>query len=203
MTSPGARTDVVGLAGLVLAAGAGRRMGTPKAQLVLGGRRMVDRQVELLAAAGCAPIVVVLGAVVVEVPGADVVVNPAWRQGMGSSLAAGLTRLLTSAPEVLAVAVVLVDQPALTAQAVRATAAAVTGDVPAARAGYARTIGHPVVLSRRVWADVAASSGGDSGARDWLERHAADVVTVACDGLGDDRDLDTREQALAWESEAG
>lgn len=157
----------------------------------------------MLAAAGCAPIVVVLGSVVVEVPGADIVVNPAWRHGMGSSLAAGLTRLSASAPEVLAVAVVLVDQPALTAQAVRRTAAGVTGGVTAARASYAGTLGHPVVLSRRVWREVAASSAGDSGARGWLERHAADVVTVACDGLGDDRDIDTPEQAVAWESESG
>jgi nicotine blue oxidoreductase len=180
------------VAGLVLAAGAGRRLGTPKATVELAGRRLVDRQVAVLRAAGCHPVVVVLGATVVDVPGAEVVVNREWAAGMGTSLAAGLRRLATAAPAVVAVAVVLVDQPRLGADAVRRTGEGlVASGAPAARASYGGVPGHPVVLARRVWAEVAGSTHGDAGARGWLAEHAGDVLVVPCDGLGDDGDLDT------------
>lgn len=188
-------TGDVGPAGLILAAGAGRRLGQPKAGVVLDGRRLVDRQVGLLAAAGCAPVTVVLGAVVLDVPGADVAVNHRWSGGMGSSLAVGLRRLLVAAPGAGAAAVVLVDQPLLTPAAVRRTLAACEAiGAPAARASYAGRPGHPVVLARRVWEDVAAGAAGDEGARGWLAAHAADVLVVPCDGMGDDRDVDTAQE---------
>lgn len=184
-------------AGLVLAAGAGRRMGAPKATVEIGGRRLVDRQVALLRAAGCDPVLVVLGAAVVVVPDAVTVVNPDWAQGMGTSLAAGLRALETATgPGVTAVAVVLVDQPLLTPAAVSRTLGAL-GAAPAARASWGGRPGHPVVLARRVWAGVAASAAGDAGARGWLAEHAGDVREVPCDGLGDDRDVDTRAEADA------
>lgn len=180
------------LAGLVLAAGGGRRLGAPKATVRLGGRRLVDRQVAMLRDAGCDPVVVVLGATVVEVAGAVVAVNPDWAAGLGTSVAVGLRRLAVVAPAAPAAAVVLVDQPRLSPAAVRRTAEGLlAGDAPAARAGYGGRPGHPVVLTRRVWRDVAGAARGDAGARGWLADHAAEVVVVPCDGLGDDDDVDT------------
>ena len=76
--------------GLVLAAGAGRRLGGPKAPLVVDGERLVDRAVRVLREGGCDPVLVVLGAWVGDVPGAEVVVNADWASGLGSSLRAGL-----------------------------------------------------------------------------------------------------------------
>ena len=79
------------IGGLVLAAGAGRRFGGPKALVEVAGERWVDRAARVLREGGAEPIVVVVGAAPVEVPGADsVVANPAWAEGMGSSLRAGL-----------------------------------------------------------------------------------------------------------------
>jgi CTP:molybdopterin cytidylyltransferase MocA len=80
-------------AGLVLAAGEGRRFGGPKAPYVLDGERLVDRAVRVLREASCDPVVVVLGAWVGDVPDADVVLNDQWRSGMGSSLCRGLEHL--------------------------------------------------------------------------------------------------------------
>src|SRR5262249_17823635 len=77
-------------AGLVLAAGEGRRCGGPKAPVAVDGTRLVDRAVDLLRTAGCDPVVVILGAWVGDVPGATVVVNESWPEGMGSSLRTGL-----------------------------------------------------------------------------------------------------------------
>jgi nicotine blue oxidoreductase len=83
----------VTVAGLVLAAGAGTRYGQPKAPVIIGGERLVDRAVRVLTEGGCDPVYVVLGAWVGEVDGADIVVNDAWPEGMGSSLRMGLTVL--------------------------------------------------------------------------------------------------------------
>ena len=75
--------------GLVLAAGAGQRMGGPKAPLAVAGQRLVDRAVRVLREGGCDPVLVVLGAWVGDVPGAEVVVNADWASGLGSSLEPG------------------------------------------------------------------------------------------------------------------
>ena len=84
-------------AGLVLAAGAGRRYGSPKALVRLGDRLLVERAADLLAAGGCDPVLVVLGAAADEVLATaalpETVLNPDWATGMGSSLRAGLAAL--------------------------------------------------------------------------------------------------------------
>lgn len=118
--------------GLVLAAGAGRRMGGPKA---LVRRRpdeptLVERAVSLLHAGGCSGITVVVGAAAAEVSAIvtalgrdiDVVTCHDWDQGMGASLRAGLTALSRATHEgegcVDAVLVTLVDLPDLTPEVV-------------------------------------------------------------------------------------
>lgn len=182
------------VAGLLLAAGEGRRFGGPKALAELDGERLVDRAVRVLRLGGCNPVVVVLGAAVVEVPGADqVVVNPDWATGMGSSLRAGLAALPDG---VEAAAVTLVDQPGLLPAAVRRVLACGSTDPAAALAvaTYAGDRGHPVLLGREHWAGVVELGVGDVGARAYLAAHATEVVEVACDDAGDATDADTPEE---------
>lgn len=178
-----------GTAGLVLAAGAGRRFGGPKAVLQIDGERLVDRAVRTLAAGGCAPVLVVSGAVDLDVEGAQVVANPLWDTGMGSSLTAGL-RWLAERPglDSDAVVVLLVDTPWVSADAVRRVREA--GPDAAAVATYDGRRGHPVLLPARVWDDVAALALGDTAAKGWLATHPDQVTEVDCTGLGDPRDVD-------------
>ncbi len=145
------------MAGLVLAAGAGVRFGGPKAPFVLDGLRLVDRSVQLLRGAGCAPVIVVLGAWVGEVPDAVVVINDNWPAGMGSSLRTGLAALEGSR-DIDSVIVTLVDLPGLTADGVRRVC-----DCPAAIAAatFGGKRGHPVKLSRAHWAEALAAASGD------------------------------------------
>jgi CTP:molybdopterin cytidylyltransferase MocA len=178
----------VRVAGLLLAAGAGRRLGRPKAVVELGGQRLVDRGVALLRDGGCEPVVVVLGATPdLVVDDARTVVAQDWADGMGASLRAGLDALLDTDAQACVVA--LVDQPLVGADAVRRLVAAAPAD--AAVATYAGRARNPVLLSRAVWPEVAAAAQGDTGARAWLRAHPDRVTDVACDGTGEPDDLDT------------
>jgi nicotine blue oxidoreductase len=175
-------------AGLVLAAGEGRRFGGPKAPYLWDGERLVDRAVRVLRTGGADPVVVVLGAWDGDVPGATTVMNTEWASGMGSSLRAGL-HALTDLDGVLRVAVTLVDLPGLTSAAVRRVLAGAAGGQDLVQAGYDGVPGHPVVLGRSHWAGVAATATGDSGARDYLERHEVSLVEVGDLATGTDLDL--------------
>lgn len=176
------------VAGLVLAAGEGRRFGRPKALVEVDGERLVDRAVRLLRDSGCDPVVVVSGAVPLEVDGARVVDNPNWRSGMGSSLHRGLAALPESAE---AVVIALVDQPWLGPQAVRYLRTAHASGAVVAVATYAGQRGNPVLLDRSVWAEAARLAQGDVGARALMAAHPELVFEVSCDGTGSPADIDT------------
>ncbi|MCT2105806.1 nucleotidyltransferase family protein [Dietzia cinnamea] len=173
------------MTGLVLAAGAGRRFGRPKALIELDGTRLIDRAVALLGEGGCDRVVVVSGAVELAVPGAEVVPNPLWETGMGSSLRAGLTAI--GGEDVV---VVPVDMPWLGAEAVRRVAAAGSS---LAVATYGGIRAHPVLLGADHHAGVIDSASGDAGARHYLRAHSHLVTEVPCDGTGSPRDVDRPE----------
>jgi nicotine blue oxidoreductase len=179
----------VTVAGLLLAAGAGRRLGRPKAFIEWDGEPLVRRAVRLLQVGGCDPVHVVVGAGagrLPPLPGAVTVVNPRWRDGLGGSLLRGLHSLPEAAH---AVVVVLVDQPWLTPAAVRRVREAHATGAAVAVATYAGQPGHPVLLSRATWPLLAPYAAGDRGARDFLRTRADMVTRVPCDGSP--ADLDT------------
>ncbi|MGY4771799.1 nucleotidyltransferase family protein [Kribbella sp. CWNU-51] len=202
------------IAGMVLAAGAGRRMGSPKALVHdPDGVTWVVRASRLLDGAGCSPVLVVVGAaadhVRAELTGEPVEVVEAtnWAEGMGASLRAGLTTLQTAAGAgagagarsragtgagtdagIDAVLVVPVDVPGLTAAVIRRVAAAGSRSA-LVRAVYGGQPGHPVLLGRDHWDGVIATARGDEGARAYLKRH--EVVEIECSDLAEGVDVDT------------
>ena len=178
------------VAGLVLAAGEGRRFGGPKALVEIDGERLVDRAVRVLREGDITTTYVVQGAAPLAVPGVEVVDNPGWAEGMGSSLRAGLAAL---PPDVAAAVVLLVDQPALTPAAVRRVVEAAGEPIDAAVvvATYDGQRGHPVLLGRLQWPAAAELATGDRGARDFLARHGDGVVEVPCADVADPGDVDT------------
>jgi CTP:molybdopterin cytidylyltransferase MocA len=169
-------------AGLVLAAGEGKRFGGLKQLARVGGRPLVEHALGALA--GLERIVVVLGARADEVRagadlgGAEVVVCADWAEGMGASLRAGLAALRTEDE----VVIVLADQPFITREVVARVRAA-PGD--GARAVYGGAPGHPVVV-RRALLGRAGELRGDRGFR------GVAMTEVECGDLADPQDIDTR-----------
>lgn len=180
------------IAGLLLAAGAGRRFGGPKALAELDGEPLVRRALRTLTAAGCTPIRVVLGAAADHVrpllpdPEAAVFAED-WQTGMGASLRAGLTAL-TETDGPVAALVHLVDLPWVGPEILtRVTAEATPRTI--ARAAYNGTPGHPVLLGRHWWPQIIETARGDRGARDWLATRD-DLNLIECADLGSGRDVD-------------
>lgn len=173
----------------MLAAGAGTRLGEPKAPLVVDGERLVDRMVRVLTEAGCSPVVVVLGAWRGDVPDATVLMNEDWSTGMGSSLRVGLAWLQEYAGAVDRVAVTPVDLPGLTVPAVERLLAC---HEPVAAGAYAGVRGHPVLLARECWDEVMTSARGDRGARDFLVTRT-DLALIELGDVADGTDVDTIE----------
>jgi len=176
------------VAGLVLAAGSGSRLGTPKAGLELDGERLVDRAVRTLREGGCTPVLVVLGAVMMEVPDAVVVANPDWASGMGSSLRVGLAALPAGRS---AVVVALVDQPGIGPDVVARLIAAHVAGARLAVATFGGRRRNPVLLARDTWVEVAELARGDSGAREYLDANPGLVTAVPCDDIANPDDIDT------------
>jgi molybdenum cofactor cytidylyltransferase len=179
------------IAGVILAAGESKRMGQPKQLIEIGGKTMLNLVLDAALASALEPLYVVLGH---EAPSmreavngrAEVVVNPDYREGMGSSVRAGVAAL---PPETSAAMFLLVDQPGITAAAINALLARST-PVNIVAPLVAGRRGNPAVFGRRWFSDLACACG-DSGGRTIIEAHPEALLLVEIDA--DLRDVDTPE----------
>lgn len=184
---------------MVLAAGGSRRLGAPKQLLTWRGTSLVRRAVAAALGAGCHPVYVVVGnragEVTAELSGEDAVIveNPAWEQGLSSSIAAGV-RAATSGTPPDALLLVLVDQPHLSAELLGRLLGAFDGGIAACR--YAGTLGVPAVFGSEYFPALTRLTG-DRGARALLEvqSEAEHVRSVAWEEGA--IDIDTAED---WEA---
>lgn len=180
------------VAGVLLAAGSGSRLGQPKALVMLGGQSLAARGIALLRAGGAGPIVVVTGAAELADLPDDVlgVHNPDWPTGMGSSLAAGLAAV---PPGCAAAVVALADQPLVGQESVRRLIRAHHAGASVAVACYDGQPRNPVLISREHFGDVTALAAGDVGARPFLRAHPDLITRVECADTGRPDDIDSPE----------
>ena len=181
------------VAGLVLAAGASTRFGSPKQLLPYGDGVLLDAVLATARASGLDQIVLAVGGAatqvlrVVDTTGCDVVVNPEFGAGCSSSIASALPAL---APDTDVLVLLLGDQPGVRPESVRRLLEG-RADAAIAVCRYDDGIGHPFAFSRTTFADLAGLHG-DKGVWTLLGQRAAEVTEVAVAG-GIPADIDTRD----------
>lgn len=183
------------VAGVVLAAGAGERLGKPKQLLPWDGVPLVRRAAETALHAGLAPVIVVCGAYSDEVVEAlqnlpvRIVRNDRWRDGQGSSVGAGV-REISKEDRCGGAIFLLADQPFVSREVIGALVhrhATTLEAVIAPRVNGQRT--NPVLFDRRTFSDLAILSGGAGGRQvmdrwppaflDWEDEHLlVDIDTL-------------------------
>ncbi len=178
------------VAGILLAAGDGSRLGRPKALVTIAGQSLAARGAAMLRAGGTDPVIVVTGAAAVDLAEARSVHNPRWRTGMGSSMAAGLTAI----PDHCGAAVIaLADQPLVGSAAVRRLIGAFEQGASIVVACYSGRPRNPVLLAREHWSRAIEFAVGDEGARSFLRSCPELVTLVECGDTGRPDDIDTPE----------
>jgi molybdenum cofactor cytidylyltransferase/nicotine blue oxidoreductase len=183
--------------GVLLAAGAGTRMGRPKALVSDERGSWLLQACVTLRNGGCDDVVVVIGA---EAPRArallgdlpvDVVEAIDWADGMSASLRAGLDHAATGDAD--AALVQLVDLPDVGPEVVARLIQDASSDA-LVRAVYDGRPGHPVLIGRDHWDGVAQDAVGDRGARDYLVAHG--VLDIECGDLAAGLDVDQPPRRL-------
>ena len=168
---------------LLLAAGASTRMGRPKQLLPYRGRTLLRHAAETAVVAGCAPIVLVTGALhdelLAEIVGLPILAvhNPDWETGMASSIRAGLAAVAAAAPR--AVLVMLTDQPLVTPELLRQLIVQQHAtQAPIVAAAYGETLGVPAIFDKSLLPELLKLQGAQGAGR-LIARLGAAVGQVA------------------------
>lgn len=170
------------VAGVLLAAGASRRLGHPKQLVPIDGESLIRRTARVALDAGCAPLVAVLGfeaeRMAAELAGLPVttVVNASWPSGMGASVACGVAAARRARPEMDGLLLLVCDQPRLSANHLRHLLRHhASGFNSVTASEYGGRAGVPAVFGRGLFPDLEKMDG-DRGARDLILRHSAQTV---------------------------
>ena len=181
---------------VILAAGMSSRMGEAKQLLRLGNTTLLGQVLENVRSSGVKDIVLVLGheaeKIKERIPteNLSVVINESYRQGMGTSLRAGLAAL---PPGVDAALIVLADQPFIRPKTLdllmdqyRRSSAQIV--IPT----YKGFRGNPVLLDRSVFSEVMALTG-DIGCRAIFGNHLEGIAKVPVEDIGILLDMDSKD----------
>lgn len=176
-------------------------MGQPKQLLPVAGQPLLLRAVDAALSSSTWPVIVVLGAnaalIRPHLARRPVLIaeNPAWSEGMASSLRSGIAMLQQFSRSIDGALIALCDQPAFSSETMakliahqRATRRTIVA------AHYNNRNGAPALFLREHFAALAALTG-ETGARDLLNGSAERVASLALPELA--LDLDTPEDYAA------
>lgn len=179
---------------IILAAGESRRMGKPKQLLPLGKTTILEQTIDNYLNSEVHDVVVVLGyraeeilSLITKRP-VRVAVNSAYREGMSTSIVAGLGLISDNAQGIM---LALADQPFIDSQTInRLVESFGAGDKSIIVPAYQGRRGHPVIFSIK-YKEELLSLKGDIGGREIIYRHPDDVLEVAVNCEGICVDIDT------------
>jgi molybdenum cofactor cytidylyltransferase len=167
------------IAGIILAAGASRRLGTPKPLLSWKGETFVRHVVRTALHAGLSPVVLITGSSsdlvrdsIRDLP-VNIAHNPEWETGQASSVRAGINTL----PENVGGAIfLLVDQPQIPATLIRALYEKHSVELsPIIAPIIDGQRGNPVLFDRATFQDLIELQG-DTGGRGIFSRYSIDWI---------------------------
>jgi molybdenum cofactor cytidylyltransferase len=194
ISKPGA-----GLFSVVLAAGASTRFGSAKQLVRVAGRPLLHTAITRAAEVTGNALIVVLGSGAAELAPllkhsvGSIVVNQEWREGLASSIRAGMARLPSTCSGVM---LLLADQPAVSADDLKRLAGSWRRNPQCiAAALYGGNCGVPAIFPRSTFRELAELRG-DVGARALLRRSADRLVRVPMPSAA--LDVDTPEDLLAF-----
>jgi molybdenum cofactor cytidylyltransferase len=160
-------------------------MGTPKQLLPIQGTSLLRHLAKISIASMCDPIAVVLGAnaqqirTEIEDLPLQIVDNPQWRSGMGTSIGSGLAALLEREPALNAVLILVCDQPFVSTALIDRLVLAYRSECHQIVATtYLNTVGVPVLFSDRYFSELLQLNL-DTGARQIVQKHLHETHTIA------------------------
>jgi len=170
------------VAAVVLAAGGSIRFGKPKQLAIFQGEPLVRRIVTAAKDAGCAPVVVVVGASAAQIAPVlaglpvSIIEHPNWSNGLGSSIAVGVMHAASITPDLDAAILLTCDQPFVNAVMLRQLIQIhLENKKPIVASAYADTLGVPALFDRSCFGDLLQLTG-DSGAKGIILARRNDVT---------------------------
>ena len=168
----------------MLAAGSSTRLGKPKQLLLFNGKSLLRHTIEAAVATGVKPLIIVLGANAslltpeIDDNNTQIVINTNWKDGMASSIIAGLTALLEKYPDTERVIFMMCDQPFVTTSLLNNLLIThqQTGK-PIVASIYDGVIGVPALFYKSHFKELLQLQG-DTGARKIINQDVSEVATV-------------------------
>ena len=193
---------------LLLAAGGSTRLGQAKQLLPIQGEPLIRRTLRTLLSSGVDPVVTVLGAeaglCAAEIAdlGGSIAIHSSWRDGLASSLGAGLQVLQQMEPWLEGVVICLCDQPFLSSSVIDGLIEThcMTGKSLVASRYEDGTLGSPAYYGYGYFEELQ-SLQGDKGARSLFRKHPEDLAVAAFPMGG--MDVDTPEQYATIRAKLG
>jgi len=170
------------VAAVVLAAGGSIRFGKPKQLAIFQGEPLVRRIATAAKDAGCAPVVVVVGASAAQIAPVlaglpvSIIEHPNWSNGLSSSIAVGVMHAASITPDLDAAILLACDQPFVNAVMLRQLIQMhLENKKPIVASAYAETLGVPALFDRSCFGDLLQLTG-DSGAKGIILARRNDVT---------------------------
>jgi len=191
------------LSAILLAAGESKRMGKPKQLMPLGQSTILEQAIDNLLNSAVDEIIVVLGHGAEEIKKTiatkpvKIMVNPNYREGMSTSIIAGL---ILADPQAEAIMLALGDQPSVDSQTINHLIDEFySHDKGIAVPTYQGRRGHPIIFAIK-YKEKLLELEGDIGGREIIKNHPDDVLEVAVDSESVISDIDTRDDYQSHQS---